>query len=299
MRGTSCIAGSTMLSKPDSAKPIDFSTLPQGLNTPTATIREHISQNIKRHLPQLAIYAPQDRELCIVAGGPSLKYTLEPLMQAIGGGAGVCAINGAYDWLLDRGIVADTMCLIDARQWNKRFVERARQKTKFFIASQCHPEVFDALDGHDVWLWHAPIPIMDGEDPDEWGEGKALYLKHYYDDRNFLLVPGGVSCTAKSIMLNYWLGFRKIHIFGFDSCWLDGEHHAYEQPENRDLNVEFWLGDKMFNCAPWMAHQADSFFKLMVNLPDNLQLQVHGDGLIAYGLTRSAEELERRVINVG
>ena len=274
--------------------PVDFSKLPQGLNTATEKLRANIAVNIRRRLPQLAVHTPQDREMCIVAGGPSLNDTWDDLQVLIAGGAGVLAVNGAYGYMVDRGFSPPLMALMDAREWNKRFVENPQTNTKFFIASQCDPAVFDALADNEVFIWHAPIPIMDGENPDEWLEGRALYRDYYFSDKNYLIAPGGVTCTAKTIMLTYWLGFRKIHMFGFDSCWMDGKDHAYDQPENCDKNIKFRLAERWFNCAPWMAYQADSFFKMVPHLPDNLELQVHGDGLIAYGLEHSAEIWEHK-----
>ena len=277
----------------DDLNAIDFSKLPQGINTPTKSIIEHVNTNIRRRLPQLRVYQPQPREMCVVAGGPSLEDTWDEFEALKDAGAATLAVNGAYKYLLDRDIAPSLFAMLDAREWNKRFVDEAHPNTKHFIASQCHPAVFDALAERDVFIWHSPIPKPKGERTKSWTEGRKLYRDYYLGDKNYLLVPGGVTCTAKTVMLCYWLGFRKIHMFGFDSCWMDGKDHAYPQPENQDKNIRFRLGERWFECAPWMAHQADSFFKLIVNLPDNLELQVHGDGLIAYGLQRSADEWKR------
>ncbi len=279
---------------PKSATAFDFSKVSQGINTSSAKLKQNIAVNIRRQLPQLQVYKPQERELCIVAGGPSLTDTFGDLEGLISDGAAVLAVNGVYGYLLDRGIEPSLFAMLDAREWNKRFVDRTSSRTKHFLASQVHPAAFDSLEkqGVETFIWHAPIPAEKGDR--NWQEGRAFYRRYYLSDKNYLIVPGGVTVTAKTVMLTYWLGFRRIHIFGFDSCWMDGKDHAYDQPENNDKNIRFKLGERWFDCAPWMAYQADSFFKLIVNLPDNLDLQVHGDGLIAYGLRRSAQEWESR-----
>jgi len=269
---------------------VDFSKLKTGINTPTTKLIENINTNVRRQLPQLRIYQPQDREICIVAGGPSLADTWDEYLACREAGATTLAVNGVYKYLLDRDITPGIFAMLDAREWNKRFVEETHRDTKHFIASQCHPAIFDALSDRETFIWHAPIPAPKGESKKSWCEGRKLYRSYYLNDRSYLIVPGGVTVTAKTIMLAYWLGFRKIHMFGFDSCWMGGKDHAYPQPENADKNIRFRLGERWFECAPWMAHQADSFFRLVVNLPENLNLQVHGDGLIAYGLQRSADE---------
>lgn len=274
---------------------IDFAKYPQGLNTPTETIIAQVDQNIRRQLPQLRVYSPQQREMCILAGGPSLEDTWSEYEALRESGAATCAVNGVYRYLLERDIAPSLFCMLDAREWNVRFVEETHPATKHFIASQCHPAVFEKTP--DCFIWHSPIPPPKGVRKTAWKEGRVkVYRPYYLSDKNYLLVPGGVTVVAKTVMICYWLGFRRIHMFGFDSCWMDGRNHAYPQPENEDRNIEFRFhnDDRVFNCAPWMAHQADSFFKLAVNLPENLDLQVHGDGLIAYGLRRSAEEWDKR-----
>ncbi len=297
MPATSCTPACSMSA--EIIKRMDLDKLPTGLNTSTAEIIGHVEINIARQHPQLQTYQPQDREIAIVAGGPSLKSEWGTLAGLVhGANVALCAINGAYGYLLDQGYTASLMCMLDAREWNKRFVDRTEPETKFFLASQCHPHVFDSLEqqGRNIYIWHGPIPAPKGERKKAWADGAKLFRRYYLSDKNYLMVPGGVTCTAKAVMLVYWLGFRKIHMFGFDSCFMDGDHHAYDQPENQDRNVKFRLADRWFECAPWMAYQADSFFKLVPNLPDDINLMVHGDGLIAYGLKRTAEEWDKREI---
>ncbi len=81
----------------ENIRPIDFSKLPQGLNTNTAKLKQNIAANIRRQLPQLRTYQPQSRSLCIVAGGPSLADTFGLLTEKIErDNAAVLAVNGAY-----------------------------------------------------------------------------------------------------------------------------------------------------------------------------------------------------------
>ena len=80
----------------ENVRPIDFSKLPSGLNTSTKKIKRNITRNIRRQLPQLRTYQPQERALCIVAGGPSLADTFDELSGLIErDNAAVLAVNGA------------------------------------------------------------------------------------------------------------------------------------------------------------------------------------------------------------
>ena len=85
----------------ENIRAIDFSKLPSGLNTNTAQLKQNIAANIRRQLPQLRTYQPQERALCIVAGGPSLADTFGLLTEKIErDNAAVLAVNGAYPHLL-------------------------------------------------------------------------------------------------------------------------------------------------------------------------------------------------------
>jgi hypothetical protein len=91
------------------------------------------------------------------------------------------------------------------------------------------------------------------------------------------------------------LGFRKFTIYGFDSCFRQGEHHAYPQPENdKQQSVEHVVlrdtkFEKAFRCAPWHIFQAQDFFDMVPRNLKYAQLDVKGDGLIAHTLKGIAE----------
>jgi hypothetical protein len=88
------------------------------------------------------------------------------------------------------------------------------------------------------------------------------------------------------------LGFRKIEVFGWDSCLRDDQHHAYEQKENDHTYVmEIRVGDRTFKCHPWMVVQANEVPKIIryiLGPIEDFSIVVHGDGLIAHMLTYAA-----------
>src|SRR5262249_35779796 len=92
------------------------------------------------------------------------------------------------------------------------------------------------------------------------------------------------------------LGYHKFILYGCDSCISrDGEHHAYEQTENNAptaLPVIVNPGGKVFLCAPFMAAQANEFLDLVQVLGSEIDLDVKGDGLLAYLLQVGAEQAE-------
>ena len=103
-------------------------------------------------------------------------------------------------------------------------------------------------------------------------------------------VPGGSTVLLRAIPLMRMLGYRKFHLFGCDSCYLDDKHHAYSQPENDGtVIVPVTFGTRIFSCAPWMAAQASEFIELIKFLGDEIEISVRGDGLLAYILNHCAE----------
>ena len=129
------------------------------------TAREQVDANVRsacaRDLPWFDFtWEPTEAQACIVGGGPTLKDQLPAIRRRIEDGQQVWALNGAFDYLCANGITPDAHVIIDARPENAGFVRRPSSKTRYFIASQCEPSVFDALDGCDVTLFHCQADGM-------------------------------------------------------------------------------------------------------------------------------------------
>ncbi len=66
-------------------------------------------------------------------------------------------------------------------------------------------------------------------------------------------------------------------------------HHAYSQPENDDpLIIPVTVGGRVFHCHAWMVSQAQEFQTLIRFLGDELEIAVHGDGLLGHILNTGA-----------
>jgi hypothetical protein len=241
-------------------------TLPVFCNTDDGDIRANVQAACARKLPWLDLAEPHDRAAIIVGGGPSMR-ALRPMIHALWhGGATVFATNGVVNLLHEAGITVDHHVLLDARPENVRFVEGAKAR-HYFVASQCAPAMFDALARFPVTLWHPAYPEID-----EWiGHKEAV------------LIGGGTTVGLQAVSIAYALGYRKLHLFGFDSSFsAAGEGHAYPQELNDgDDRQEFRVGDQRFIAAPWMARQAMEFQVASRQLCDgDAELYVHGTGLL-------------------
>jgi hypothetical protein len=110
-------------------------------------------------------------------------------------------------------------------------------------------------------------------------------------DREWFPVQGGTTVSLRAIPMLAMLGFRRIHVYGLDSCYRDKQHHAYAQAENdSDRCMEMFIDGRSFWCAPWHIKQAHEFQELMryVLVPAGVELAIHGDGMIAAILDTAA-----------
>jgi hypothetical protein len=259
---------------PDKVKEIAFKG---GINTPDETLMKQVAENIRRGLPQAQPYDPNSQTAILVCGGPSLKTTEKDLIKSVWSGGRVVAVNGAYQWCIDRNIKPSGFVMLDAREFNARFVETPVPDCHYWLASQCHPKAFEHCRDRKVTIWHA---LSAGED--EQAMLDAYYFKRYNP------VTIGTTVAMRAISLLRMYGFTNIEIFGLDSCWMGEVHHAYDQPENKEKKMSVWLRPKdrdekaiRFICAPWMAKQAEDFMQLTKERGPLFNLNVHGDGLIA------------------
>ncbi len=255
-----------------------------GVNVDEAQVLANVKAAIRRQHPQVRPYQPQGTPLVLIAGGPSLNTTLDELRAEIFRGCRVAVVNGAYQWAIDHNIKPDMAIALDARPVNAEFYRTPVPGCKYLVASQCAPTMFDMLEGRDVWLFHA-LSYESAEVP---------ILEEFYGKGRVTPVTGGSTVTIRALSLLRMLGFLRLDIFGFDSCWMDDQHHAYPQTMNdkdHRIRVESRIGDavdRVFYCAPWHVKQWDDF-KLWVRERGHLcDLHVHGDGLIAHTMKTGA-----------
>jgi len=249
------------------------------INTGNDALIENIQSAVARGLTEARPYERQDTPIILLGGGPSLAQFEDEIRQKRADGAKLITTNGAYNWCLEHGITPSAQIIVDAREFNSRFVTPHVDTCKYLLASQCHPEVFDAAPEDQTILWHA---AMNGPLCDE--------LDRLYGDRPWYGVPGGSTVMLRALPLLRMLGYWRFEIYGFDSCLADTQHHAYTQPENDyERVVQVSAGGKVFACHSWMASQMQEFVDLMTRLAHEVELVVHGDGAIAHIIKTAAE----------
>lgn len=236
-------------------------------NTEPDVLLGNVQRSVKRSLPWFDFDKSPQGSVCLVGGGPSLIDTIDQLRLRHQNGAKVWAMNGSYDYLVGQGIVPDAMVMLDARPENVRFVQNPYAATTFYIASQCDDLVFEALRQDHVVLVHANTP------------GVYELLEHEVE-RPVHLMGGFTTVGILSLILAQLKGFKRIFMFGMDSSYRNGEHHAYKQESNNaDRVIDAMIDDVTYKCAPWMAQQVTDFQNVVAGFED-VTIEVCGDGLL-------------------
>lgn len=258
---------------------IDPKKIKIGLNVSDQIIIENTERSIKRGLPQVQQHMPNPKRLVLVCGGPSLEDGIDLLKKYKQEGRPIVAFNNTHEYLQDNGIVPNGCVILDAREHNARFVKNPIPSCHYFLASQVHPAVYDALIGYNVKIFHA-ISI-----PRERAILEDYYMGHFYH------VNGGSTVVLRGLSLFSLLGYFRFEIFGFDSCYMDGKHHPYKQKENDNadlLKVE--VGGESFTCAMWMYSQAKDFVEMVSHIGQDWEMRIHGDGMISHIIKTAAKE---------
>lgn len=240
--------------------------IPVKCNTEDQAVFSNMDAATKLDLPWLCVSEPHEGVAVVIGGGPSMRSLLPLVAAQKAAGHKLFAVNGTVPTLNAAGIEPDYFVMLDAREENAKFIQADCQAHNL-IASQCHPVVFAALEGKEITLWH---PNYQG-------------VERYVKDRECALIGGGTTVGLQTVSIAYAMGFREIHLYGFDSSFSEtGLGHAYPQPQNEgDERHPFVVNFKVFHAAPWMARQAMEFQTCAKQLSEGgANIYVHGDGLL-------------------
>lgn len=254
-----------------------------------AEVRSRAGKAMLRDLPTFQVCANAAKVWAIVGGGPSIARDVAAIRALKRHGAHIVSVNKSHDWLLERGIVPWGHVLLDPKAWVAHYVKRPRKDVRYFLASQCHDDTFDALKDYPVFLWHA------GQDFDEGPEPNS-YLRACWPHRPWFVVPGGTTVGLRAMQLGHAMGADRFHLFGLDSSRADGRLHAYAKDEAADaesgtLSLRFCGKKYVFETNSHMARQQMDFDKFIEEMPQSFaagalrrefQLTVHGAGLLPF-----------------
>lgn len=232
-------------------------------NTDAKTLQQQIATNSQIDgVPWVKLQEPHDGHAVIVGSGPSVRDCLDAIRWRQSLGQKVFALNGAARYLHSQGIRADFTVMVDAREENKFFLGFS---DRYLLASQCHPACFRRVAGL-VTLWQPYIPDLPAPAA----------------DRDYAQIGGGTTVGLSAMCLAYTLGYRKLHLFGYDSSYREDDGHVVPQSLNvNDSLCYVTLDDVRYKCSIAMAAQAEQFPILANDLIDRgCTITVDGDGLL-------------------
>lgn len=254
---------------------------PENMDPRTTVSTEQITKNIldsAKHfispIDDLCRAEQRDGVVAVIGGGPSLAEYLPNL--------------GAYEDVILAGSVHDFVGGIFRKDQNiyaivcdpdpimNAYLQNLNPDFHYLIASQCDESLFNLLsDMPKRHIWHA----SGGEELNKvFKEGAKL-------------ITGGCTIGTRAIGMAMAMGFKKIHLYGFDSC-LDNQyqHHAYkfQVPDKETLGniTDIKIGEEpdspTFRVAGYMLQQIFDFQYIIYHYSDKLDIKVFGNGAIAY-----------------
>ena len=189
---------------------------PPRIATSNEAMLEHVRSALSRGLPRPQLCRPHGRLMSVAGGGPSLAETY-PQLDGV-----IVTANAGLGFLLSKGITPWACGLLDARPHIADLIE-PHPDVFYFVASTCHPSVFDKLRNSKVILWHpSGLPgIEDALPPDTD------------------MIAGATTMGLRWINLAYYMGFRRFNLHGLDSSYRQGATHAYpDVRDNREHSIE-------------------------------------------------------------
>lgn len=235
---------------------------------------EHIKAACERGLDDFGPSPAHDKEVVVVGSGPSVKSQVKKIRKMARDGAFILAVKGAHDFLIENNIMPHAALAVDpqphiVRCFRKKLPEGAVTRPVYLIASQCCPEVFDYLSDQRVIIWHL------------LATSSADFL------HGKLQIGGGSTSGSRGIVLAWMMGFRKFHLFGFDSSLQgDGSNklrkitgERWGTKDDKEQILELVCEGKTFYADPAMAAQANEIQDVVAMLEGSM-FKAYGKGLI-------------------
>lgn len=158
------------------------------------TLKKYYEINKDRKVPWIYKLKNSARKrkdkVLICAGGPSIRE-FHPLIQ---NWKGDIFASKTVEYLENIGVTPHYCIHVDAGDNEPNRVWK-NKKTNYLFSTQIKPEVFDVAQGCKVFKFNT-------------------LSSNTWTPPN--VVAGGSNCTAQALFLCTWLGYKEIHITGFD-----------------------------------------------------------------------------------
>lgn len=235
---------------------------------PDENIRANIHYSSTFEIPELPQCDLSLDAVCImVSAGPSLESQLPHIKElAAKPNHYVVAVKHALLDLKEAGIPVWACVLLDPRPHVADFVPEGKDDTMYFVASMCHPTVFDKLSQKVYYKYHAHV-----------GAGENEVLANRLGPETFM-ISGGCSTAMRGLGVMRLLGFRRFRLFAYDFCFYeekdDSELDKYGNQKYFEIDI---AGRKFWVDAEKVAQAQD--FQTVMDAFEDMEIEVYGPGV--------------------
>lgn len=200
-----------------------------------------------------------DEPVAIVGYGPTLKR----FGQYIPKFKHIISTSGAHKFLLDRDIIPEYHVDVDFRERKAVHTNPSHPDVEYLFSSMVHSAMLDNVEGKRVKLWH-------------------IFLKGIKYPDGELVLPGYWDVGQEAILVAKALGYRKMHLFGYDYAYeMDSENtHAGFHNGPPQHMVFAQVGERIYKTSDSLCRGIMTFTALMEDNPD-IELTMYSDGLLA------------------
>lgn len=178
--------------------------------------KQNIQSTLKCGFPDVsALPKVQHRDLVIVGGGPSVTEQTPTIQRLVAEGKALMVIERMYPWTATVGLHPDYVTALDGSDDVVEGFAQIQPDTIHLVGSSMHPDVAAMLPKDRTYVYHGHNPHF---------AVQQLWMDAGYT--RVTVVNTGGSVTLACLALAMRLGFRRIHLFGFD-CMVQTPEHSH------------------------------------------------------------------------
>ena len=226
---------------------------------PTEQRHAYMAHALSLGFPRLqAVPIDEHKSISIACYGPSLADTWQDIQRPI------ISVSGALHFLAERGIVPDYHVDVDPRAEKAKQLTPAIDGVHYIMASCCHPDVWNVLQGQQVSLIHA----YSAPSTPDWIARN--------DPGGFAVRPGS-TVGMMAIHVGGLLGYRHFEVHGMDGSIRNGERHAGPHYGHKQGGLTWDAGGVTYQTSKIMANACSEVINTLRQFP--IFCVFHGQGL--------------------
>ena len=274
--------------------------------------KEYIQANIKENMNLinkdkfLGKCRPNEGDVIVISGGHSTDYSKVRELLKENPESKIICVKHSYPHLLANSIKPWACVVLDPRSIEgesthgiirKDLFKTVDPSTKFFVASMTDPSVTKYLieKKANIYGWHAFTESLrnESEREQEIKNQKITVMEDLGIPEGATLITGGTCAAMRVLGIMHTMGFRKFHLFGFDSSLKDepteeqrkettGAEDEEPKPKYLQVNVRgenFWTTGELLA----MAQDCERVFN---DSSMNLNINLHGKNTLVSALWR-------------